>query len=83
MLCNPFFKCRQLKLKGLGLDSCFLTDECIPSLCELFKDKYGKLTFLDVGGNDSISVYAVLMLYEDVLTNDHCKLARLNVLFIN
>ena len=79
-LSNALIKCRQLKLNELVLDLCFLTDKCIPSLCKLLKDKHCKLAILDIGGNHGYSDDGVLMLYEDVLTNDHYKLVRLNVL---
>ncbi|XP_028413221.1 NACHT, LRR and PYD domains-containing protein 3-like [Dendronephthya gigantea] len=81
VLCNALIKCRQLKLTGLNLNSCLLTNECIPSLCELLKDEHCKLTHLDIGMNNRISDEGVRMLCEDVLTNEHCKLAELNLNF--
>ncbi|XP_028413144.1 NACHT, LRR and PYD domains-containing protein 3-like [Dendronephthya gigantea] len=79
VLCKALIECCQLKLTGLNLNSCSLTDECIPSLCELFKDEHCNLTFLDIGWNSGISDEGVRMLCEDVLKNGHCKLAELNL----
>ncbi|XP_028413219.1 NACHT, LRR and PYD domains-containing protein 3-like [Dendronephthya gigantea] len=79
VLCNALIKCHHLKLTGLNLHSCLLTEKCIPSLCELFKDEHCKLTHLDIGYNQGISDKGVRMLCEDVLTNEHCKLAELNL----
>ncbi|XP_028413222.1 NACHT, LRR and PYD domains-containing protein 3-like [Dendronephthya gigantea] len=79
LLCNALIKYPHLKLTRLGLSACSLTDKCIPLLCELFKDEHCKLTVLDMEENPGISDEGVRMLCEDVLTNEHCKLAELNL----
>ncbi|CAB3999040.1 NACHT, LRR and PYD domains-containing 14-like [Paramuricea clavata] len=66
------------KLTGLNLRLCSLTDKCIPSLCKALQDERCQLTELSLARND-IRAKDVCMLFEDALTNEHCKLNELNL----
>ncbi|CAB3978598.1 NACHT, LRR and PYD domains-containing 14-like [Paramuricea clavata] len=66
------------KLTKLYLDKCLLTDQCIPTLCKALQDERCKLTNWIVE-NNNIGDEGVCALFEDVLTNEHCKLTELNL----
>ncbi|CAB4030054.1 NACHT, LRR and PYD domains-containing 14-like, partial [Paramuricea clavata] len=65
------------KLTELDLDECSLTDQCIPSLCNTLQDERCQLTVLSLGRN-CISDVGACMLFEDALTNEHCKFTELD-----
>ena len=66
------------KLTELDLSYCSLTDCCIPSLCTALQDELCKLTVLSLGYNH-ITDRGACMLFEDALSNDHCKLTELDL----
>ena len=66
------------KLTKLDLGDCSLTDQCIPSLCKALQDKLCKLTDLSLVGN-RIGDKGACMLFENGLTQEHCKLTKLKL----
>ena len=66
------------KLTELDLNNCSLTDRCIPSLCTALQDECCKLTVLSLWGNH-ITDCGACMLFEDALSNEHCKLTELDL----
>ena len=65
------------KLTKLSLEECSLTHQCIPSLCKALQDERCQLTSLDLICN-AIDGEGVRELFENGLTNKHCKLTKLN-----
>ncbi len=66
------------KLTELNLSYSSLTDRCIPSLCTALQDECCKLIVLSLNGN-AIFDDGACMLFEDALSNDHCKLTELDL----
>ena len=66
------------KLTELDLSNCSLTDRCISSLCTALKDECCKLTVLLLTSN-AISDAGTSVLFEDALSNEHCKLTELDL----
>ena len=67
---------KHCKLTKLSLEFCSLTHECIPSLCKALQDERCQLTDLDLGDN-VIDDKGARELFENGLTNKHCKLTKL------
>ncbi|CAB4036240.1 NACHT, LRR and PYD domains-containing 14-like, partial [Paramuricea clavata] len=76
-LCNTFIE--QKLCTKLFLSGCSLTDDCIPSLCELLRDKLCNLTVLSFAYNKGISDEGLRVLCQSALRTEHCKLLKLNV----
>ncbi|CAB4042182.1 NACHT, LRR and PYD domains-containing 14-like [Paramuricea clavata] len=66
------------KLTVLNLRMCWLTDQCIPSLCKALQDERCQLTHLALGDND-IGNKGACMLFNHALTKEHCKLTKLDL----
>ena len=66
------------KLTKLNLWYCSLTNQCIPSLCNALQDERCQVTDVDLTGN-VIGDEGARELFENVLTNEHCKLKRLSL----
>ena len=66
------------KLTKLDLSKCGLTHQCIPKLCQALQDERCHLTVLLLAEND-IGDEGVGTLFENALTNDHCKLTELDL----
>ena len=64
-------------LTSLRMYSCSLTDECMHSLCKALQDGRCTLTDLDLLRND-IGDKGARELFENGLTNEHCKLTKLH-----
>ena len=64
------------KLTKLHLARCSLTNQCIPSLCKELQDERCQLTDADLTGN-VIGDEGARELFENGLTNEHCKLTKL------
>jgi GTPase SAR1 family protein len=77
MLCDTLTKGLR-KLNELHVRRCELTDRCIPTLVKALQDERCQLTVLSLG-NNAIGDEGVGMLFEDALTNEHCKLTNLNL----
>ena len=69
-LCKTLNKQKLLKLTELDLFRCSLTNECVPALCELLRNECCNLIDLTLGCN---------LVCKHALTNEHCKLERLNL----
>ena len=78
-LCKTLTKQKLLKLTKLNLWNCSLTNECVPALCELLRNECCNLINLTLGNNPGISDEGLRILCEHALTNEHCKLKRLNL----
>ena len=68
-----------MKLTELNLQSCSLTIECVPALCELLRNECCNLIDLALGCNPGINDEGLRILCEQALTNEHCKLEELNL----
>ena len=68
-----------LKLTKLDLWYCSLTNECVPALCELLRNECCNLIDLVLGTNLGINDEGLRILCEHALTNERCKLERLNL----
>ena len=66
-----------LKLTGLNLGNCSLTNECVPALCELLRNECCNLIYLVLSSNPGINDEGLRILCEQALTNEHCKLEEL------
>ena len=69
---------KHCNLTKLSLVYCSLTHECIPSLCKALQDERCQLNHLDLTHN-TIGDKGARELFENVLTNKHCKLTKLNL----
>ena len=78
-LCKTLTKQKLLKLTKLNLFRCSLTNECVPALCELLRNECCNLIDLTLGGCPGINDEGLRNLCEHALTNEHCKLERLNL----
>ena len=78
-LCHALSKQKLLKLTKLDLWWCSLTNECVPALCELLKNECCNLIDLSLKDNSGIKDEGLRILCEDALTNEHCKLERLDL----
>ena len=78
-LCKTLTKQKLLKLTMLNLCYCSLTNECVPALCELLRNECCNLIDLTLGGNPGINDEGLRILCEHALTNEHCKLERLDL----
>ena len=65
-------------LTSLSMPACHFTDECIPSLCKALQDERCQLTDLGLGLN-AIGDEGARELFENGLTNKHCKLTNLTL----
>ena len=70
---------KHCKLAKLSLEFCSSTHECIQSLRKALQDKRCRLTDLDLAGNKDIGDKGARELFENVLTNKHCKLTKLSL----
>ena len=68
-----------LKLTKLDLCDCSLTNECVPALCELLRNECCNLIDLVLGTNLGINDEGLRILCKHALTNEHCKLEKLNL----
>ena len=68
-----------LKLTKLNLGNCSLTNECVPALCELLINECCNLIDLTLRDNPGINDEGLRILCEHALTNEHCKLERLDL----
>jgi hypothetical protein len=66
------------KLYRLAVELCDFTNKCIPTLVKALQDERCQLTDLSLGFNH-IGDRGACMLFEDALTNEHCKLTALNL----
>ena len=80
-LCETITKQKLLKLTKLDLGDCSLTNECVPALCELLRNECCNLIDLTLGNNPGINDEGLRILCEHALTNEHCKLEKLNLRF--
>ena len=78
-LCKTLTKQKLLKLIILDLTNCSLTNECVPALCELLRNECCNLIYLTLNSNRGINDEGLRILCEQALTNEHCKLERLNL----
>ena len=78
-LCRTITKQKLLKLTKLDLGNCSLTNECVRALCELLRNECCNLIDLTLGYNPGINDEGLRILCEHALTNEHCKLERLNL----
>ena len=78
-LCHTHSKQKVLKLTRLNLCGCSLTNECVPALCELLRDECGSLIDLTLADNPGINNEGLRVLCQHAITNEHCKLERLNL----
>ncbi len=78
VLCNTLIN-GLCKLSKLNVNYCSLTNCCIPSLCKTLQDERCQLTVLSLNSN-SLNDDGVDMLFKDVLSKEHCKLTKLNLL---
>ena len=78
-LCKTITKQKLLKLTRLHLGNCSLTNECVPALCELLRNECCNLIELTLAGNPGINEEGLRILCEHALTNEHCKLEKLNL----
>ena len=78
-LCKTLTKEKLLKLTKLDLWDCSLTNECVPALCELLRNECCNLIDLVLGTNLGINDEGLRILCEHALTNERCKLERLNL----
>ena len=69
---------KHCKLTKLSLNECSLTHECIHSLCKALQDERCQLTDLDLRYN-AIGDKGARDLFENGLTNKHCKLTKLTL----
>ena len=65
-------------LTSLRMHNCSLTDECMHSLCKALQDGRCQLTDLHLTSN-AIGDKGVRELFENGLTNEHCKLTKLDL----
>ena len=78
-LCKTVSKQKLLKLTKLYLGNSFLTNKCVPALCELLRNECCNLIDLTLGYNPGINDEGLRILCEHALTNEHCKLEKLNL----
>ena len=76
---NTPTKQKLFKLTKLDLGNCSLTNECVPALCELLRNESCNLIDLLLRYNRGINDEGLRILCKDVLTNEHCKLERLDL----
>ena len=65
-------------LTSLSMSNRYFTHQCIPSLCKALQDERCQLTDLDIGDSD-IGDKGARELFENGLTNKHCKLTELSL----
>ena len=65
-------------LTSLSVRNCSLTHECIHSLCKVLQDGRCQLSDVNLTSN-AIGDEGVRELFENCLTNEHCKLTKLNL----
>ena len=71
---------KHCKLTKLKLMFCSLTHQCIPSLCKALQDERWQLSYLDLSQN-AIGDEGARELFENGLTNKHCKLTKLGLVY--
>ena len=79
-LCRTITKQKLLKLTELDLGNCSLTNACVTALCELLRNECCNLIDLRLRHNPGINDEGLRILCEHALTNEHCKLERLNLM---
>jgi Ran GTPase-activating protein (RanGAP) involved in mRNA processing and transport len=77
VLCDTLTK-GLFNLNALNVCECQLTDQCIPKLVNTLQDERCRLTVLSLNDN-AIGDKGACMLFEDALTNKHCKLTELSL----
>ena len=78
-LCKTINKQKLLKLAELNLLVCSLTNECVPTLCELLRNVCCNLIDLTLEHNPGINDEGLRILCKHALTNENCKLERLDL----
>ena len=78
-LCKTINKEKLLKLTKLNLGQGSLTNKCVPALCELLRSECCNLIDLALRSNRSINDEGLRIFCEHALTNEHCKLERLDL----
>ena len=78
-LCKTITEEKLLKLIMLNLWNCSLTNECVPALCELLRNECCCLIDLTLHENSGINDEGLRIFCEHALTNEHCKLERLDL----
>ncbi|XP_028398639.1 NACHT, LRR and PYD domains-containing protein 12-like [Dendronephthya gigantea] len=78
-LCGQALTKENCKVTKLNLSWCSLTDQCIPILCTTLQHERCKLTDLSIGSDKGISDEGLRVLCERALTNERCKLAKLDM----
>ena len=78
-LCKEITKQKLLKLTKQNLGKCSLTNECVPALCELLRNECCNLIDLTLHENPGIYDEGLRILCEHALTNEHCKLEKLDL----
>ena len=78
-LCKTLTKQKLLKLTKQNLGNCSLTNECVPALCELLRNECCNLIDLTLRDNPGINDEGLRIFCEHALTNEHCKLEKLNL----
>ena len=78
-LCPAVTEQKLLKLTRLNIGCCSLTYKCLPSLCELLRSECCNLIDLNLSSNEGLNDEFLRILCEDALTNEHCKLERLDL----
>ena len=78
-LCKTITKQKLLKLTKLYLWNCSLTNDCVPALCELLRNECCNLIDLTLGDNSGINDQGLRILCEHALTNERCKLEKLDL----
>ena len=78
-LCETVTKQKLLKLTKLDLGNCYLTNECVPAVCELLRNECCNLIDLSLESNRGINDEGLRILCEHALTNEHCKLEKLDL----
>ena len=70
---------KSYKLDKNDLWDCFLTNECVPALCELLRNECRNLIDLKLGGNPGIKDEGLRILCEYAIKNAQCKLEIWNL----
>ena len=78
-LCRTLTKQKLLKVTKLDLSDCSLTNECVPSRCELLTNECCNLIDLSLGSNRGIKDEGLHILCKDALTKEHFKLENLGL----
>ena len=78
-LCKTLTKLKLLKLTKLDLCNCSLINECVLALCVLLRNECCNLIDLSLERNRRMNDEGLRFLCEQALTNEHCKLEKLDL----